>query len=86
MTGQKEKAVALLKTSLSGSDVGAEESYRAASIYEQLGDRAKALEWLDKSLKQGYSVTEMENDPTLGALRNDLRYKKLLATVNSNRK
>jgi serine/threonine protein kinase/tetratricopeptide (TPR) repeat protein len=86
MTGEKDKAEKALHGALSGPEVGAEQSYRVASIYEQLGNRALALVWLDKSLKQGYSVTEMENDPTLSQLRNDAQYKKMLTAVSSDRK
>jgi serine/threonine-protein kinase len=86
MTDQKAKAELGVKSALSGPDLGAEDSYRVASIYEQLGERERALQWLDKSLQQGYSMTEVENDPTLAQLRNDSGYKKLLTPVNSNRK
>jgi serine/threonine protein kinase/tetratricopeptide (TPR) repeat protein len=86
MTDQKAKAQALLTSVLSGAEIGAEDSYRVASVYEQLGDRDRALHWLDKSLQQGYSITEVQNDPTLMELRNDPRYKKLLKPASSNGK
>jgi serine/threonine-protein kinase len=83
MTDQKAKAEAVLKKALAGPDVSAEQAYRAASIYEQLGQRERALQWLEQSLKQGYSITEVENDPTLALLRNEPEYKKLVISANS---
>jgi tetratricopeptide (TPR) repeat protein len=86
MTEEKEKAEAMLRKALAGPDISAEQSYRTASIYEQLGQRALALEWLDKSLKQGYSITEVENDPTFVQLRTDPEYQRLMASANSKGK
>jgi tetratricopeptide (TPR) repeat protein len=83
MNDQRAKAESVLRSALSGPAVVAADSYRVASIYEQLGQRNRALQWLDQSLKQGYSITEVENDPTFAQLRNDSGYKKLLTSVNS---
>lgn len=45
-----------------------------ASAYEQLGDRAAALKWLEQSLASGYSRESVEQSPTFTALRKDRRY------------
>jgi len=49
----------------------------AAGVYEDLGNRAMALRWLDQALRSGYSRTEIEHSPTFDRLRADPRYAKI---------
>ncbi|MBI2836770.1 MAG: protein kinase [Acidobacteria bacterium] len=48
--------------------------FRAATVYEMLGDRAKALDLLGKALHAGYSLEEVEHEPDLARLRADPRF------------
>jgi hypothetical protein len=48
-------------------------------IYENLGKRDLALDWLRTALARGYVISEIERDPSLAALRQDPRYAKLIA-------
>ena len=48
-----------------------------ATTYEELGDRAKAFEWLELAIKAGYSRKRIERSPWLKALRGDERYNRL---------
>jgi serine/threonine protein kinase/Flp pilus assembly protein TadD len=48
-----------------------------ATTYEELGDRAKALEWLEQAIKAGYSLKRIERSPWLKELRGDERYNRL---------
>ena len=48
-----------------------------AMTYEELGDRSKALDWLDQALKAGYSIKRVERSPWLKDLRADERYTRL---------
>jgi tetratricopeptide (TPR) repeat protein/predicted Ser/Thr protein kinase len=48
-----------------------------ATTFEELGDRSKALEWLEKALQAGYSRQRIEHSPWLTALRADERYTRL---------
>jgi tetratricopeptide (TPR) repeat protein/predicted Ser/Thr protein kinase len=50
---------------------------RAAEIYEQLGMRDKAIEWIEKAVQTGYPLSTIEDNPSLNALRQDARYQKL---------
>jgi len=50
---------------------------RAAEIYEQLGMRDKAIEWIEKAVQTGYPLSTIEGNPSLNALRQDARYQKL---------
>ncbi len=54
--------------------------YRAATIYEHLGDRVKALYWIAKAIENGYSRSEIEHQPELKKLIADKRYKELASS------
>ncbi|MGA7836547.1 MAG: protein kinase [Ignavibacteriaceae bacterium] len=55
--------------------------FRAASINEHFGNRDKALYWIKKALKNGYSRSEIEHQPELKGLISDTRYKKIVAEI-----
>ena len=48
-----------------------------ATTYEELGDRPKALNWLEQAIQAGYSLKKIERSPWLTALRSDERYARL---------
>ena len=48
-----------------------------ATTYEELGDRAKALDWLGQAIKAGHSLKRIERSPWLKDLRSDERYARL---------
>lgn len=43
--------------------------------YEFLGDRAKALQYIEKAIDKGYPVEGIVDDPSLQALASDPRFK-----------
>jgi serine/threonine-protein kinase len=49
----------------------------AAAIYEQLGERALALDWLRKALRGGFPPKRLERRQDLVELRTDPRYRSL---------
>jgi tetratricopeptide (TPR) repeat protein len=51
---------------------------RAAVVYEQAGERNRALHAVQSALELGYSLEEIQNDPVLSHLREDSRYGRLL--------
>jgi serine/threonine-protein kinase len=55
--------------------------YRTAITYELIGDRAKALNSLERAVNANYPVDEIRRDPELKALRSDTRYARLTASV-----
>ena len=57
--------------------------YRGAVTYELAGDRDAALRTLEIALNRGYAVTEVQMDPELAKLRNDVRYHRLAARFES---
>ena len=55
-------------------------AYNVSCGYALSGDRERALDWLEISVKAGFnSFDHMREDPDLESLRGDLRYKRLLA-------
>jgi serine/threonine protein kinase/Flp pilus assembly protein TadD len=45
-----------------------------ATTYEELGDRARALDWLEQAIAAGYPLKRIERSPWLKDLRSDERY------------
>jgi tetratricopeptide (TPR) repeat protein len=54
--------------------------FMLVGVYEQLGDRAAALAWLEKALAAGYQRERVERSPSLAELRKDERYLRLSRT------
>ena len=48
-----------------------------ATTYEELGDRVRALAWLEQAIRAGYSVRRIDRSPWLKDLRGDERYARL---------
>jgi serine/threonine protein kinase/tetratricopeptide (TPR) repeat protein len=68
----------LLKQALVLAPDDVSNMFQASVIYEQLGDRERALQWIAKAIKRGYSRDLIEKEPTLTQLRLDPRYQGLL--------
>jgi serine/threonine protein kinase/Tfp pilus assembly protein PilF len=78
----KTKSLNLIKKALRMAPGSVDVMYRAASIYEHLGDREKALNWISKAIQNGYSRSDIENQPELKDLVADERYQKIVAQIN----
>jgi serine/threonine-protein kinase len=77
--GEKKEARALATEAVKLSPDDASVFYQAGSVFEQVGERDKALTAIGKALAKGYPVDEIERSPTLRALRDDPRFLKLQA-------
>jgi len=54
----------------------------AAEFYSVMGDRSKALDWLDRSVRMGDDRDEwMRRDPLLASVRNEARFQQMLASI-----
>jgi len=73
----REKALPLIEQMLALAPNDTHILFHAGLTYEQLGERAKALQWLQAALDKGHSRQEVEHNPWLAKLRADARYKKL---------
>ena len=78
MINENEKALSYLDGALQISADKPFVLYFAGYVYEQLGQRDKALEFIGKALNLGYPLKEVERDPWLSGLRADERFEQLL--------
>ena len=75
---QAQRARELLEKALALSPDAVSDMFQASVVYEQLGDRKLALQWIAKAMKAGYSQDLIEKSPTLAQLRLDPRYQGLI--------
>jgi serine/threonine protein kinase/tetratricopeptide (TPR) repeat protein len=75
---QPLRARELLRQGLALAPDDISNMFQASAIYEQLGDRKLALEWIAKAIKGGFSRDLIEKEPTLARLRQDPRFQDLL--------
>jgi eukaryotic-like serine/threonine-protein kinase len=76
MLGRKQDSLQFLDFSLHTGINDPETLYFAAIVHNQLGDAGRALEYLHKALRQGYSQSEIERTPELSSLLPELRASK----------
>ena len=72
--GENAKAEALVDKSLKVDPDNSRIMYLAATTYEWLGKREKALYWIGRALEHGYSLSEIEQQPELKQLLADKRF------------
>lgn len=78
MLDQPERARLHLRQALDVSphDVGL--VFAAANVYEQLGDRERAIDAVQTAVARGYSLDRVRRSPTLATLRSDPRVATIL--------
>ncbi len=84
--GKYERAVEALKRS---NELGANATtmFNLACGYARLNDKAQALEWLEKSVQAGFNQPQgMSTDADLASLRDEARFKELVARAQANAK
>lgn len=55
---------------------------QAAAFYAVLGEKGKALEWLDRAVRNGDERAEwFRRDPLLAGIRNELRFQRILESI-----
>ena len=81
--GEREKALENVKESLNLDENNVRVMYRTGTTYELLGEREKALHWIRKTLENGYSRSEIENQPEMKDFVADPRYKKFAEELNT---
>jgi serine/threonine-protein kinase len=76
--GKPKEATNLIRRAHMLSPSNPEILFRAAQIYEQSGDHDAALNWLGQAARKGYSISDIQHDPSFQHLREDRRYKLLV--------
>ena len=83
MVGEKAKALEYVNMSLKLSPHNAEIMFRAGTTYEQLNERKIAVDWIIKSIENGYSRSDIEKQPELRKLVEDELYKQKVLSISS---
>ncbi len=79
MLGLRQKAFTALDKSLRLSNQKDPDIlFEAAMVYNQLGEHARAFQWITKALEAGFSPTTIREAPALDNLHDDPRFQKLL--------
>jgi serine/threonine-protein kinase len=72
---QKEKAVPHIAAAVALAPTNPQVLLNAGEAYEDLGDRRHALEYVQKSLKNGYTMDRVKNNPAFNNLVQDPGFK-----------
>jgi serine/threonine-protein kinase len=86
MVDDRGHAVSYLSRGLEQSKSDKDALFSAALIYNRLGDKGSALEWLSKALRAGYSPEMVKQQPDLENLHGDARFEDLLNSKGPNSK
>jgi serine/threonine-protein kinase len=86
MVDDRGHAVSYLSRGLEQSKSDKDALFSAALIYNRLGDKGSALEWLSKALRAGYSPEMVKQQPDLENLHGDTRFEDLLNSKGPNSK
>ena len=78
MVEENEKARSYAEAALDRSPEQPFVVYFAGHVFEQLGERDRALELIGRAIDLGYPVSEIEEDPWLEDFRADERFQQLL--------
>jgi len=85
LLGERAKGLAVLDLVLRAPPTDAESMERIGASFEDLGERERAIEWIGKALKAGFSLAALEESPALRDLRNDARLKKMIEGISKKR-
>jgi len=77
-----DSAVSHIERALALSPRDSQVLYRAAMVYEQIGERTRALVFLGDAIANGYPLQEIAHARQFERLRQDHRYELLIAKAN----
>jgi tetratricopeptide (TPR) repeat protein len=81
MLNERQQADEYIQQALAMASHDSRITYRAASTYEQIGEREKALYWIEHTLRAGFSHSEILAQPSLEKLVNDERFQKMIRDI-----
>jgi eukaryotic-like serine/threonine-protein kinase len=80
MLGRRQEALSCLEKALQLSEKkDPDVLFEAAMVHNQFGETSKALEWLDKARKAGFSPTSISDAPALDNLHGNEQFRAILA-------
>ncbi len=81
MIGDDELSNDFIQQALTMAPNNAWVMYRAGTTYERLGDREKALNWIENALKEGYPPSDILHQPELQPLISDVRFQQMMEEI-----
>jgi tetratricopeptide (TPR) repeat protein len=79
LSGDADRARALLEKLFAGGTYGPPVAYRVAAVYVALGDKTKAIQWLNASYERHENwMPLLKVDPAMDPLRSDDRFQALM--------
>lgn len=78
----REQAFHFIRQVENMEPVTSEVMYRLGAAYERLGERAEALYWIEKSLRNGYSIHDVLAQPELEGLYHDERFQRMIKEIS----
>jgi tetratricopeptide (TPR) repeat protein len=76
--GQRDLAYQYLKEVEEMDPSQLDTIFDIGDVYEQLGDRGKALEWMEKAIRNNYKMARFNNNPGLQNLMADARFQQIV--------
>ncbi|HTU32215.1 MAG TPA: protein kinase [Candidatus Acidoferrum sp.] len=73
--GRREQALTHVQSSLALAPIDATILVNAGETYEDLGERSEALRYVEKGLRNGYPLTQLQNDPGVQPVLHDPRFR-----------
>jgi tetratricopeptide (TPR) repeat protein/TolB-like protein len=80
MLGDRSAALASIEEAFRPAPTDPELMFNAALVYIQVGDHARALDWLAKAVAAGYPAAGLRDTPNFSSLQTDARFQKILQT------
>jgi tetratricopeptide (TPR) repeat protein len=84
-SGGLEKALLLIGQALAIAPKDVDVLSEAVEVYTQAGEQQKAFDCLKNAVQAGYPHFELEANPELAGLRNDPRYREIMAQAETPR-
>ena len=78
MIGDKTEALDELHKALELAPQDPDIMFRAAQVYNQLGDKRQTLAWLEKAVAANYSKAMVRDTPDFSSLRSDPSFQSLI--------
>jgi tetratricopeptide (TPR) repeat protein len=76
--GEKQAALDYLQRALQQAPLDPDVLFNAGKVNAELGERSRALQFLQDAVKTGYSVFFVRDDPAFRILANDMQFRKLV--------
>jgi tetratricopeptide (TPR) repeat protein len=83
MIDDRDHALTYLNQAIEQSKSDKDVLFSAAVIYNRLGEKGPALEWLGKALRAGFSPEMARRQPDLDNLHDDPRFLDLMESTGS---